>query len=196
MAIPYNNAIPQATDQISQSQPLIFQNFAGIDQLIGIDHASFASGNAGFHNKVTLPDQTASLPTFGGTNDGIYAKVNATSTKNEIYIHKDGIAIDYPITFSNLDANSIGYFYLPNGLLVNTGIANTSLGTGTNMFIKPYKSGTKPVVIATAKVTSAVLTVIAINPGATPDTSYIAYSWVNGVLATANYYFVAIGTPP
>lgn len=123
MPISYNNSIPQATDQLSQSQPLILQNFAAIETLIAIDHATFASANAGFHNKVTFPIQSPA-PAFAAPNLGLYSFLNATTTVNELYVTlQDGTRI--PMTAAK--KLGTGYTYLPSGLIIQWG---TTFGKG------------------------------------------------------------------
>jgi hypothetical protein len=122
MAIPYTPNIPQATDQISQSQPKILENFGSINTLIGIDHATFASGNAGMHNKVTMPDQGGAA-VFAGTNAGMYATLLAGV--NEIYLHKSTFSADVPITAGTMTTAANGWCYLPCGLLMCWGTGVT-----------------------------------------------------------------------
>lgn len=198
-AITYNQAIPQATDQISQSQPLILQNFQGINQLIAIDHATFSSVNAGFHNQVTMPAQ-GSPATFTGTNAGMYSQVNSTSTLNEIYVHQSGFANDVPMTFFSGDGLGNGYFYLPNGLLVQLGSAATLATGNTVVYPIAYLSGTQPYLIAspisTGSASMLVVNVIVDTTNATTKaTQFKAYGWNNSVLGNVGFKYMAIGTP-
>lgn len=57
----YNPNIPQATDYIDESQPQLLANFQQLNTLYDGDHYAFndGTGNAGLHQKVTSPDQTA-----------------------------------------------------------------------------------------------------------------------------------------
>jgi hypothetical protein len=122
-ALTYYNNIPAATDQISLSQPQIQTNFGSIDSLIQVDHATFASTNAGFHNKITFPVQP-SAPSFALGNIGLYSFLNPTTTVNELYITlQDGTRV--PMSASS--KAGVGYTYLPSGLLIQWG---TALGKG------------------------------------------------------------------
>lgn len=132
-AITYSSSIPQATDQISQSQPLILQNFTAINQLIEVDHATFASSNAGFHNQVTLPVQ-GSAPSFAAGNIGLYSLLNATTTKNELYINLSS-GTNIPMTACS--TFQTGYTYLPSGILMQWGKA-TGTGSVPQTFLIPF----------------------------------------------------------
>lgn len=121
-AITYNSGIPLPGQTIASTQPLINENFTGINTWTAIDHEEFGSVDAGKHKKVTLIAQSPA-PSFTGTELGIYNFVNPPTTKNEIYITKynNNVLTDVPITASSFNdavgANS-GYSYLPSGLIL------------------------------------------------------------------------------
>ena len=184
-AITYNALIPQATDQLSQSQPLILQNFTAIDQLIAIDHATFASVNAGFHNKVTLPTQTPQ-PTFPGTDIGLYAFIPTSApltTVAELFVCKqDGTNV--PMTAAKQNAR--GYAMLPSGMVMKWGITST-VGTAVSDSFDttiPFSA----VYSMTATPSNANTTVVQI-------TSLITTGFVASVTGTGtkSFYWIAIG---
>lgn len=138
----YNANIPQSTDQISQSQDQILQNFQAISALVNINHVDFASGDQGKHKWVTLPSQGAIPPAgsgFAAGELGLYNATNATTTKGELYINKTNQAtvVQVPSTASTLSINSApaanagGWTYLPSGIILKTGNASGVSGLVT-----------------------------------------------------------------
>lgn len=134
----YQANIPQPNNLLSQSQDDILNNFQAIQTLIGVNHANFGSADEGKHKWLSLPQQAATPPAgsaFGATELGIYNAVNATTTKNELYVNKTNQAtvVQVPMTASILSTNSApaagttGWSYLPSGIIIKWGSAN---GTG------------------------------------------------------------------
>lgn len=126
MAITYYSNIPQGTDDPSQSQPLLLANFGGVDTLIDINHASFASADAGKHTLLTLTNQaTPSNPPTDQLN--IYNKVPAGGTDKvtlatqELFLQRNAANSQYPFT-----ASSTQFTYLPSGILIKWGSANVN----------------------------------------------------------------------
>jgi hypothetical protein len=128
----YNANIPQPTDQISQSQDQILQNFQSIQNLIDVNHVDFASGDQGKHKWVTMPVQGAIPPSgsgFASGEIGLYNATNATTTVSELYINKTDqvTVVQVPSTASTLSINSAPamnagmWTYLPSGILLKSG---------------------------------------------------------------------------
>jgi hypothetical protein len=149
----YNANIPQPTDQISQSQDQILQNFQAIQALIDINHVDFASGDQGKHKWVTLPNQAAIPPAgsgFAGGEIGAYNATNATTAVSELYLNKTNQAtvVQVPSTASTLSINSApaanagGWTYLPSGLILKCG--NASGVTGLTTVTLPSGVGVAP----------------------------------------------------
>lgn len=109
----YQSNVPQANQLISQSQSIINANFVALN--------SFGNGYA----ELALQ---AAAPVFSAGNDGLYVLANATTTKNETYIHiqtQAGTA-DIPFTASAMSNTATalcvnGWSYLPSGLLIKWG---------------------------------------------------------------------------
>lgn len=130
-AFPYNNAIPQPNDLISQSQPDILTNFASINSIIDINHIDFANANAGKHNVCEFPAPT----TFGGTSAGevaLFSNVSTLSTEPELVFQKQAGSAA-PITtieFTSAAYTTPGWTRLPSGILLKWG-ASSATGLGT-----------------------------------------------------------------
>jgi len=131
----YNNAIPQPGDQPKDSQPQILTNFAAIKTLIDVNHVTFDAAGEGKHKFITLPVQAAA-PVLT-TDNGLYNKNYAGTTKNETYIHNQTFAgtSDIPFTASILSTSNPvsaddGWTYLPSGILLRW-VWVTSVAGGT-----------------------------------------------------------------
>ena len=112
----YNNSIPQASDQLKNSQPQILANFQAL--------SPFGNGFADF----TL--QTVQPPTLGiaTTDTGLYTYNNATTGVNEMYIQKfsNSLPVQVPMPASAMSnaapaACVNGWAYSPTGLLMKWG---------------------------------------------------------------------------
>lgn len=134
----YDPNIPQATDLLSQSQSDIQSNFAALKVLIDINHETFGNAQEGKHKYVELPVQTPSPPiAFAAGEVALYSFLNATTTKNELYINKTNQAtvVQVPATASILSTNSnpglnvAGWTYLPSGILMKWGSGSANGNT-------------------------------------------------------------------
>ncbi len=142
----YNKNIPQATDVKNQSQSDILGNFQAIYDLINVNHAIFGSVNEGKHTVVSMPVQSPA-PTFSSGDNGLYSFLNATTNKNELYVHKQTASgtSEIPFTASILSNTAIGsitaggWSYLPTGLLIKWG--TTAAGSATVSVDVPSTAG-------------------------------------------------------
>lgn len=93
----YSPNIPQATDDPSQSQSLILQNFQQINSQYGTlgDHVAFtAASNNGKHNKATLINQV-SQPTSLVNEVVVYS--NTQSGITDPYYVRDNLSTVFPL---------------------------------------------------------------------------------------------------
>lgn len=140
----YSNTIPQATDQLSQSQLQLLNNFMAIQTYLAVNHVTFNTADMGKHVFVEFPLQTMA-PTFVAGETGLWNQNFATSTQNETYIRTNfaGGGVDaVPMTasiFGTVAApatNTNGWTYIPSGFLLKWGFgsfANTiNFNTMTN----------------------------------------------------------------
>lgn len=124
---------PLFGQKVNNTQSPIRQNFVEIDQLIAVDHATFGDVNQGQHNKVSMPDQGIA-PVFPANNLGLYAQLptaNPLTGVNELYVRKEDNT-RVPITASG--QAQTGWTYLPSGILMKWGVANTIAGQTTVVF--------------------------------------------------------------
>lgn len=128
----YNSAIPQANNKLSQSQNDLLNNFTALGAIAGVSgvpNSASLNNTAGF-NFVYLPPQGATPPVGSafGNNIGLYSFNNATTTKNELYVHKqqNATTTEVPMTASTLSNSTPvgltqGYTYLPSGIILAWG---------------------------------------------------------------------------
>lgn len=144
----YNANIPQATDQLSQSQADLLANFQALQVLIDVNHVDFASADQGKHKWITWPVQ-GSAPSFNSGEIGAYSLLSSVTTINELYLNKlvsGSTAVQVPMTASILSTNaapsnlSFGWTYLPSGILIKwdfnvmqTGQQTVPFRTGANI---------------------------------------------------------------
>lgn len=81
----FNPNIPNPTDLLSNSQPVLKTNNQALDNIFGIDHYKYSdlTVNKGFHNKVTTPifvdSPPTGLPPVTTTNPVFYAFQQASN---------------------------------------------------------------------------------------------------------------------
>lgn len=95
----YNASIPQGSDFLSTSQGQILDNFGQLNTQFAIDHTAFNTGSGngnGFHKKVTLPDQTGSIPSSAADQVVVYGKTD--SSISAPYYKRDGLATVFPLS--------------------------------------------------------------------------------------------------
>lgn len=145
----YNNAIPQPTDKLRNSQPDLLGNFQAIKTLVDVNHVTFDVADQGKHKFVTFPVQSPA-PTFLTGEEGLYNKlfntgVNPTNI-NELYVHVQPSASgtrpqEIPFTasiLSRIAPNTTetgnegvrGWTYLPSGLLIKWQHVTSNAGGG------------------------------------------------------------------
>lgn len=109
----YTTGIPAASQLVSQTQQPIQDNFTAL--------VSFGNGYAEMANQITAP-------TFSSDNDGLYTLNYATTSKNELFVHRQSVdaPTEIPFTASILSntamaGSSSGWTYLPSGILIKWG---------------------------------------------------------------------------
>ena len=129
----YNEAIPQSTDLLSQSQADIQTNFAAIKTLVDINHETFDTADQGKHKHVTLTEQGAD-PTTAANEVAVYAKLSALGGLGAaLYIRDEGDGTVTNFTSAGKAAN--GWTRLPSGILLKWGSGTT--GAGAQAFVLP-----------------------------------------------------------
>ncbi len=95
----YTRNQPVDSDDLQISAPILRANTNQADTSFGTDHYAFSNlipGENGFHKKVTLIDQTGSLPSSSGNSVVAYSVTNSSITMP--YYQRDGLATVFPVS--------------------------------------------------------------------------------------------------
>ncbi len=164
------NNVPVPGQSLGASRDLINQNFSVINTAFAVNHVPYndGSGNQGKHNLVTFPVQSPA-PSFAAGEEGLYNLLNATTAKNELYVHKQTSAstADIPMTASILSqsvpaSGAAGWTMLPSGILMRwenfsgNGLTTVTLSAGYISFTTIYSIMLTPVDTSTGDVDFAV----------------------------------------
>lgn len=124
----YDPNSPKANQLLSQSQPIIQNNFAQIQNSFDVNHYDFDEGtDNGKHMYVEMPAQSAAPPIlFAAGEIATYSFLNAATGVNELYVNKtnEATVVQVPMTASTLSLTSLpnagtgGWTYLPSGLVL------------------------------------------------------------------------------
>lgn len=124
----YNNSIPQPSDQLSQSQQDLLENFIQLQNAISENHVALAAAGQGKHTHVVMVEQGAD-PGTGANEVALYSKDVGGATHLFFQPENAGTALDLSlITNAGSVPNGIGYFYLTPGLLVQWGWSAVASG--------------------------------------------------------------------
>lgn len=127
---PYNEDIPQATDQISDSQNDLLNNFQSIKTLIDVNHVTFDDPNQGKHAFVEMPQQAGASATALG-EVGIQCLASAYGAGNPTLVYLPENA-GTPIEMTSAQFATPGWTILPSGILLKWGeITVNAYGTTT-----------------------------------------------------------------
>ena len=158
--MPYYPNIPAATDNPSQSQPLIQANFMALNNVYGFgsglegDHSPFndTGANQGNHAQSTYYDRTSTLPTAPGAgNVVVYGQTNSSITMP--YYLRDGAVTVFPVSPIKALATFLtqpGEGSVPFSASTSFNITSiTTAGTGTTQtftitLTNPCKSSASP----------------------------------------------------
>ncbi len=189
----YNNSIPQPTDQLSQSQADILNNFIAIQTLIGVNHVNFNAGGQGKHNFIEMPVQNP-VPVTGAGEVGLYCQTSAlTGVPELVFSHQNAAGI---AEFTSCLAAVAGWARLPSGILLKWGsstqtgaaVINFTVAANTPVFNTVFWGNISDVggagVNAHAYITAFTTTTISV---------YVA-SRTTVAAATGTFYYLIIGT--
>jgi hypothetical protein len=156
----YTPSVPQATQTIALTQPLIEANFQFIDAAVDVEH-NFDNSDATltYHKKASMPNQAdpGSLPT--GTNGQYYVSGGVPKFYNTSANFIQLTTVPYKIltgtqaltpvaaTLGILPANSVGQYYVflsGGNNTVNTKSAIGFFNTDSNSMFLPASSSFDP----------------------------------------------------
>lgn len=161
--------VPNQGQTLNSSRPDVNNNFQIISDDFAIDHVAYNTTGQGKHNKTTFPVQAMAPSPIDAGDDVLYNLLNATTAKNELYIHKQTSAgtSDIPLTASILSqttpiAGASGWSMIPSGILMRwenfsgNGLTTITLSAGYINFTTIYSIMLTVVNPSTSDVNSAV----------------------------------------
>lgn len=122
----YTSAIPQSTDDPSQSQPLILGNFQEIATAFNLNHGDFNTGDQGLHKFLQMPEQ-GSAPATGANEGALYTKDVSGTT--QLFWREESAGTEYQMTGQQTFAAAQGSVTLPGGLIIKYGSTVTAAGS-------------------------------------------------------------------
>lgn len=201
----YNNAIPQPTNLISNSQAQLLANFAFIDNGVtgssgsgfSVDHISFSDADyPGMHYLVELPEVQTSDPTLPATaSAAFYTK--AVSTFGEPFFFNSNQSVGQVMWYGGTGTGAVsssiatnGYLNLPNGLQFRWGQATLgSSNTATQVtYASAFTTGVYSIQV-TSLANSASTTSVVDNTNSRTTTSFYARATNSSV----TIYYFAVG---
>ena len=188
----YNANIPQATDQISQSQPQILANFQAL--------AGIAANTLPY--LLVGPSQAA--PAVDTTHMAIYSNTGFGGTQQMFIERQTGAPTPGPaiIEFTGANFSTIGWTRFPSGIMIKWGSANITgiVANGTqNVDLSGVASGPNYNLSPTGLLT---VYVVGISTNASPTLSVGINSitnnnnfimWYRNKIAGDQFYYLAIG---
>lgn len=123
--MPYNQNIPQATDQLKNSQSQILANFQAIKTLIDVNHGTFSAADQGKHKWVTLPQQGAA-PATAASEMALYTK--SSGGVPTPFIRQQSNGTEYSLIATNAGTYTLGYTLLPGNIKMLWGRSITPAG--------------------------------------------------------------------
>ena len=108
----FQQNIPQATDNPSDSQSDLLGNFQALETWSDVNHVSLVTGGSdnGKHKFLQMPEQ-GSAPTTGANEGGLYCAEGATSAITELFFRRESNGTEIQLT-GDLQAASSGFIQL------------------------------------------------------------------------------------
>jgi len=127
--MPYSPLIPQATDDPSQSQPLILDNFTTLDTVFSINHGPLNGPNDGKHLQLTMPTKASPAYTYLAGEIGLQTLSALPTGRPDLWLSR-GVSAGFPATGYSSGGTNIanGWTYLPSGVLIAWGKSTIPAG--------------------------------------------------------------------
>lgn len=148
------NSVPQANQTLAQTQNPILQNFATINADFLVNHVELGTAGAGKHKTVTLVNQTnaPTAPVTGALESAIYSAPSLFAPNAPALFIKgqnsgagvDGLEITYALK------STIGWTYLPSGMILQWGTETIASGGSTKAFARTFTTANYSVQVTSA----------------------------------------------
>ena len=142
----YTPNVPLSNQRISQTQPIILENFQSLDSAIQNDNVAITDatvGNRMLHKQVTFPDVQGADPAVVGNDGVIYTKDNGAGLAN-LFFSNASVVTQLAGLAKNF-ANP-GYANLSGGLQLRWGTASAGGGFGDVNFNAAFSNNCLAVV--------------------------------------------------
>ena len=198
--MPAYNDTPTAAQRISASQSLIQTNFASLSTVNDVNHVPITDAQAGKHIKVDFTN-SATHPAVSATDVLLYNYDNALTAQQELYVKRTGALATAGVPFTARGGTTVGWTYLPSGLLMKWGFGSATAGLYTYTF--PV-GATIPAftTIYNMQVTTSYVNVsdgdgfVRLNAFAAPWTTFTVYAshrTTSGAFGPVAFSYLAIG---
>ena len=155
--VDYNPSIPQGTDNLSNSQVQMLNNFTELNTIFDADHYTWnniTSANRGLHRQVTLPAVLGADPTPAGAASSIYSKTFSAATTLFFANSAGNGALWYggtgpgKVTSTTAGNDSVGTMTLGNGIIFKWGVFNVSTASTPYLFVTPFPTACFQVLVS------------------------------------------------
>lgn len=127
----YTANVPNPSQSLGITQPLINSNFQRIAAVFAINHVDFNSVGEGKHKFVQMPEQSAAPATL--VNEGaLYTK--DVSGSNQLFYRKESNGTQVQFTSFDPTLSDNGTSYIPGGLIFKWGKIDNPPKTGSVIF--------------------------------------------------------------
>lgn len=193
----YNNAIPQPTDRISNSQSQLLENFSQIETVFSLNHVNFNNGgDSGKHSYVEFKEQAID-PAVVVDQWTMYSKDDGTN--NQIYLRSPSnytgtIGAGTVFPFTTFDGSANGWTRLPSGLVMKWGTGSANGSLVVNMSQGPAFAAT-PLFISVTPLTGINPVNVAITVTALAATNFTVFGSQRTTTTATSvpFYYLAIG---
>lgn len=132
----YNQNIPQASDDPSQSQGQLLANFQALDTFLALNHVELNASGEGKHKFLQMPEQ-ASAPTTASDEGGLYTKDVSGAT--QLFFRRESSGDEYQLTGA-FTAAQPGSLVFPGGLIFNWGAVTAGSGGASQSWNTAFTS--------------------------------------------------------
>lgn len=167
----YNPNIPQATDDPTQSQLQLLNNFAQMNTQFSVNHVPLtAGGQNGFHTKIVFNNVLGADPNPTAPQSVLYTKTATTGTvpsnTTELFFQNGNLASNVKqltnLPIFNTSSSNYG-FTTPWGMIVNCGLRTSGVSPITFQVSYPVGFKTYTAIVTPQNATGAYAVVVSVS---------------------------------
>lgn len=187
MSFTYTTNIPASGNNPSSDQPKMQTNFNSINSIIGVDHNSFSSATAGYHNVIHFSNQGSNPGSIAGVGQ-LYTKT--VSSDQQLFYESGGGTVTQLTANATATANGS---LITQGMTIKwgtfTGLGHSSSGTAVT-FPVAFASNCFSIVLTPIRASTSNVDTLYVKTG-TLTTSGVTI--INTSSSITSCYYVAIG---